>query len=233
MKDSQNTVPNFFYTDVNGQKQGAISPSQLKELVAQGIITPDTLLETDTGHKGKAGQIKGLFDVTLTQPAVPKAKQAVLSKASAPVAVPVASSQDDDDDYNYRRIALNYRWSFWSIILYLLLITAIFIIQAVSATWYNNMPSGVREVLRSGAIVSGYVLPFVLIFSIVCMACLAQSLQYGIGMIIFFSICILSGHLLGWIPMKMLYYRTVGILEQDGYKLGFWGNIQQFDDDGD
>jgi len=53
-------MPNFYYTDENGQK-GLINPQQLKALAVQGIITPDTPLETDTGYKGKAGQIKGLF----------------------------------------------------------------------------------------------------------------------------------------------------------------------------
>lgn len=67
-------MSNFYYTDANGQRQGAFTSSQLKALVAQGIITPDTPLETDTGHKGLAGQVKGLFPVPST--------------ASAPVAVP-------------------------------------------------------------------------------------------------------------------------------------------------
>jgi len=53
-------MPNFYYTDSNGQR-GLLTPEQLKALAVQGVITPDTELETDTGKKGKAGQIKGLF----------------------------------------------------------------------------------------------------------------------------------------------------------------------------
>jgi hypothetical protein len=53
-------MANFFYYDTNGTKQGLITSQELQDLVTQGIITPETLLETDTGHKGKAGQIKGL-----------------------------------------------------------------------------------------------------------------------------------------------------------------------------
>ena len=56
-----NTMANFYYTDANGQRQGLINEQQLKALAIRGIITPDTELEADTGHKGKAGQIQGLF----------------------------------------------------------------------------------------------------------------------------------------------------------------------------
>jgi len=54
-------MTNYFYIDAYGQKQGPYKDQQLKELAAQGIITPNTSLETDTGHKGMAGQIPGLF----------------------------------------------------------------------------------------------------------------------------------------------------------------------------
>ena len=77
-------MPNFYYTDANGQKQGLINSEQLKALVARKIITPDTLLETDTGQKGKAGQIKGLFPVApspVTQTALPKVPVPVAMKS--------------------------------------------------------------------------------------------------------------------------------------------------------
>ncbi len=53
-------MPNYFYIDANGQKQGPIDDQQLQMLAAQGMITPETVLETDTGHKGLAGQVLGL-----------------------------------------------------------------------------------------------------------------------------------------------------------------------------
>ena len=52
-------MTNFFYTDTSGQKQ-QINDQQLQALAAKGIITPTTLLETDSGHQGMAGQIPGL-----------------------------------------------------------------------------------------------------------------------------------------------------------------------------
>ena len=50
----------YFYFDQNNQKQGPISEQQIQTLAVQGVITPNTPLETDTGHKGVAGQIPGL-----------------------------------------------------------------------------------------------------------------------------------------------------------------------------
>ena len=53
-------MPNFFYFDQSNQKLGPVTEEQLRELAAQGTITPQTPMETDTGHKGVAGQIPGL-----------------------------------------------------------------------------------------------------------------------------------------------------------------------------
>lgn len=58
-------MPNFYYTDENGQKYGLVTAQQLKELAVKGIIAPHTPLETEDGRKGLAGQIKGLFPMTV------------------------------------------------------------------------------------------------------------------------------------------------------------------------
>ena len=76
------SMPNYLYLDSNGQKQGPVNDQQLKALVVQGIITPETPLATDTGHRGKAGQIPGLF-ATAPSPFVQPAQ------AAQHVAVPV------------------------------------------------------------------------------------------------------------------------------------------------
>ncbi|MBO7680461.1 MAG: CD225/dispanin family protein [Thermoguttaceae bacterium] len=52
---------NWFYYDQQGQKVGPITDLELRELIDQGLILPDTKLETDTGHSGKARQVPGLF----------------------------------------------------------------------------------------------------------------------------------------------------------------------------
>jgi hypothetical protein len=53
-------MTNFFYTDANGNKQGPLNTQRLQALTNRGIITPETPLQTDTGHTGLAGQIPGL-----------------------------------------------------------------------------------------------------------------------------------------------------------------------------
>ena len=53
-------MPNYFYIDANGQKHGLVNDQQLQALAAQGVITPNTPLETEGGHRGTAGQIPGL-----------------------------------------------------------------------------------------------------------------------------------------------------------------------------
>jgi len=66
-------MANFFLTDADGNRCGPYNEQQLQALAAQGKITPTTPLETDTGHKGLAGQIPGLFPPVSTpfaQPAV-------------------------------------------------------------------------------------------------------------------------------------------------------------------
>jgi hypothetical protein len=61
-------MANFYYYDHNGRKIGPMNNAQLKALAMQGIIVPDTQLEADTGHTGKAGQINGLFAAVPPQP---------------------------------------------------------------------------------------------------------------------------------------------------------------------
>ena len=64
-------MPNFFYYGQFNQKQGPVNEQQLKALAAQGVLGPQTPLETDSGHKGTAGQIPGLFPAPAAQPPAP------------------------------------------------------------------------------------------------------------------------------------------------------------------
>jgi len=79
-------MANFFLTDANGNKRGPYNEQQLQSGIAKGIITPTTPLETDTGHKGLAGQIPGLFPAP--QPSPP-------SNPVQPVAPPITKIQFD------------------------------------------------------------------------------------------------------------------------------------------
>jgi hypothetical protein len=40
-------MANYFYTDANGQKQGPVDEQHLKELKAQGVVTPTTPLREE------------------------------------------------------------------------------------------------------------------------------------------------------------------------------------------
>ena len=68
-------MTNFFLTDKNGTKH-SFTEQQLRTLAAKGKITPTTPLETDSGHKGLAGQIPGLqFNTAAPTPFVQTAPQ--------------------------------------------------------------------------------------------------------------------------------------------------------------
>ena len=54
----------LYYYDNNGRRQGPVSKEELKERAAQGLIRPDTPMETAAGQKGIASQISGLFDAS-------------------------------------------------------------------------------------------------------------------------------------------------------------------------
>lgn len=54
-------MANWYFTDPSGTRRGPINDLQLKELVKRGTILPETDMETESGHKGKAGQVPGLF----------------------------------------------------------------------------------------------------------------------------------------------------------------------------
>ena len=56
----------YFYTDANGQKQGPVSKRKLQILAAQGVIDPNTPVETFDGRiKLAAGQLPSLWDRSL------------------------------------------------------------------------------------------------------------------------------------------------------------------------
>ena len=50
----------WYYYDTNGQKQGLITSGQLKELAKAGIITSETIIETEDGKTAPAARVKGL-----------------------------------------------------------------------------------------------------------------------------------------------------------------------------
>ena len=59
----------YFYYDTNDQKQGPFSREQLRELAANGIISPETLVETEDGYKAPAEKYRDLKFRATTQQA--------------------------------------------------------------------------------------------------------------------------------------------------------------------
>ena len=60
-------MANYFYYDQANLQQGPIDEKQVKDLVAQGIITSKTQMATDTGRTGTASQITNLFNTSMNQ----------------------------------------------------------------------------------------------------------------------------------------------------------------------
>jgi len=208
---SKSTIltPNYYYTDANGQRQGAFTPQQLKALVEKGVITPDTPLETDTGHKGLAGQVKGLFDA----PPAPNPFTAPITSQAMPQSVPVPLPVQQ---YDYRQIAALHRLSAWSILLFIL---GKFTAVALMTT----------DIIDIGDWLGFGIMLGIVSWSIVCMVRLAKSLQYWVIAIIPLAICLPIG-VLGLIPLCGVYLYAGSVLKKAGYKFGFIGvDMQQFE----
>jgi hypothetical protein len=54
----------YFYFDQANQKQGPVGKQKLMELKSQGIVVPDTPIETTAGQKVVARDIPGLFPLS-------------------------------------------------------------------------------------------------------------------------------------------------------------------------
>jgi hypothetical protein len=54
-------MTNWFYYDNLGVKQGPMSDDAIKSLIARGIITPQTIIETEDGNSELVDQMKKLI----------------------------------------------------------------------------------------------------------------------------------------------------------------------------
>lgn len=93
-------MPNLYYVDNNGMKQGPIDNQQLKMLVAQKVIVQDTVLEMEDGRKGPAGQIKGLFPTDSSASPTPPPLPNIVSLKSVPPPLPppISNSKTPQDE---------------------------------------------------------------------------------------------------------------------------------------
>jgi len=86
----------WFYFDANGQKHGPVSGGQLKGLAKAGRITPETVVETETGKTAPAGKVKGLTFIAAEQPQPPPVA-AKPSVVAPPAPAPATTEQDPWD----------------------------------------------------------------------------------------------------------------------------------------
>ena len=64
-------MSDIHYYDENGEKTGPVTLKELATLAHQGMVTPETPIETECGHHGIAGEISGLFDTDDTETPTP------------------------------------------------------------------------------------------------------------------------------------------------------------------
>jgi len=190
----------WYYRNMYGEKTGA-TYEQLKELVAEGTIKPNKLLETETGDRKEAIRLMpGLF----------YDYKARLS-------------------YDYRRIALAHRLSTWSILNFVFITpTVIGVGVGTISTMGGNPPMLFFGFLALAAIVSSFYLGAqlakLLHYSRNCITLFIVSavlcLSFGqLGQILFL--------LLGLVPFFTVYLRAGRILKQAGYSVCLFSVVER------
>lgn len=83
MQQGQSAV--WYYYTADNQRIGPFTAKVLKQLVAIGQITPDTIIENVNGRREVAGKVRGLvFPTAKSEPAVPHSQH-----TPTPISVPV------------------------------------------------------------------------------------------------------------------------------------------------
>ena len=152
----------FFLTDTNGNKQGPYNEQQLQSGIAKGIITPTTPLETDTGHKGLAGQIPGLFPVP--QPPPPP-------NLVPPVAPPITKIQFDAQ---HRKARIHF-WTMLYIVSCVIFVVTLLVVattEGVSSDALQKIDEGDERLLSAMEMLHvGFSLLFILVGIANCICC--------------------------------------------------------------
>jgi hypothetical protein len=60
-------MANWYYYDVNGKKVGPVTPDAIGELAERGQITPDTIIESESGKSVRAGSVNGAIAIVKEQ----------------------------------------------------------------------------------------------------------------------------------------------------------------------
>jgi hypothetical protein len=69
-------MAHWSYYDSDGKKQGAFGTEQIKYLAQQGTITPETIIQAESGQTLPAGKIKGLVFIETALPTISPSQNA-------------------------------------------------------------------------------------------------------------------------------------------------------------
>ena len=87
-----------WYYAKNGQQFGPISPTELKKLAKEGVLSPDDLVFQIGGTKWvEASSVKGLFPPTGSKPTTPVHATPTPEPVSVPAPTPTPAPADDFD----------------------------------------------------------------------------------------------------------------------------------------
>lgn len=79
---------NYYYIDNNNQQQGPFSGAVIRDLAQRGIITPQTILVTDTGIRVPASSAKGLVFGSVSPASTPTVNSTPVDLAKTPPSAP-------------------------------------------------------------------------------------------------------------------------------------------------
>jgi hypothetical protein len=85
------TMANWFYYNASGEKVGPITPTALKALAMEGVITPETKVENQGGRSALAGKVNGLTFPDTIPPTPNQPNAPAEPDTSQPNAPPVPS----------------------------------------------------------------------------------------------------------------------------------------------
>jgi len=90
----------WYYYNENGEKI-QVSGGQLKGLAKAGMITPETIVETEEGKRARAGKVKGLTFIEAAQ-----------TEAAPPVEPIPTSAPQTPNGLQRKRGFWQYQWNF-------------------------------------------------------------------------------------------------------------------------
>ena len=193
--DVVDEMEKWYYYDESGNKQGAFYTEQIRYFAEHGLITPNTIIETESGETKLAETLKWLENSLLTW----KAKLAHPNHDNSDTNI---QNVDDLDEEERGRLKAEVKLSDSAIILS---IVAHFIVMFSG----NVVPeSTVMSIISLIAMLG------TIIFSIVCMVRLAKLMHFETTSIVLLAICV-PIPIIYFIPLYLVYSRADNLVSKD------------------